>query len=665
MEKFQILKDLVAILICAVPVVYLFHRLKQSPVIGFVVSGMLIGPFGLSWINDVETVNTLATLGVMILLFSLGLEFSLKKLLETRVAVFGTGPLQVMGTTAVVMVVAHYFGASYASSLLYGVLIALSSTTVLMRVLADRGEIDSVHGRIGLGVSIFQDLCTIPVMVLIPLVAKGEGSLIAVAMTLAKAIAVIVAVFIVARYLFPALLNIILRTHSKELFVMTSVLMFFGTAWATSLAGISLALGSFLAGLILSESEYGQQIFSDVRPFRDSLNCLFFISMGMLVNPGFIGRHLAVIIGMTVAIVIGKALFASGAVWATQFPLHVAIVSGITLAQVGEFSFILLQEAAGTGLVSTESYQMILASSLMTMMLAPANVSAIRNLVGRRDWQKPALQPSAPRTEAVSKNLLQDHVIICGFGEAGRNIARTLKANSIPYIILELSGQRAREAASYGEPVMFGDCTSAHILSLAGVSRARVIVFVISDPYAARLAIRAARNANREIVILTRTKRINDMDELWDQGSTEVIAEEFEASLELMTRVLRAYNAPRALVAAEIKAIRTERFGIFRSRPTTVPRIRLSSELDIYTETWEVPEGSPWHGRGVAETRLRGETGALFLGIIRRGRTINNPPADEPIYSGDRLVVTGTKEQLKKAVEMLTHGWSDTIGRGQ
>ena len=658
MEEVQILKDLVVILVCAVPVVYLFHRLKQSPVIGFMISGILIGPFALSLIDDVETVNTLATVGVMILLFSLGLEFSLKKLLETRVAVFASGPLQMAGTTAAVAVVAHFLGATLQAGLLYGTLIGVSSTAVFMRVLSDRGETDSVHGRIGLGVCIFQDLCTIPVMVLIPLLATGERAMFPVIIAVAKALAIIVAMYVVARYLFPVLLTAILRAHSKELFLITSVLMFLGTAWATSLAGISLALGSFLAGLILSESEYGQQIFADVRPFRDSLNCLFFIAMGMLVNPVFIGANVLAILGMTAAIVIGKSLIATGAVWATRFPAHVAIVSGISLAQIGEFSFILLQAAASAGLVSTGAYQMILASSLVTMVLAPANFNLVRWLVGRRDWRAPSAGGSGGSVE-IAKDQLHDHVIICGFGEAGRNIARALKANGIRYIVLELSAQRVREGARYGEPIMFGDCASAHILELAGIARARVIVFVISDPYAARMAIRNARNANREIVILTRTKRITDMDELWDQGSTEVIAEEFEASLELMTRVLRAYNAPRALVAAEIKSIRTERFGIFRSRPATVPRIRLSSELDIYTETWEVPEGSTWHGRSVAETRLRSATGVLILGIIRSGRTINNPPADEKICSRDRLVLSGTKEQLGKAIEMLTHGPSN------
>lgn len=641
---------------CAAPVVYLFHRLKQSPIVGFVLSGVLIGPFGLSLIRDVTNVNTLAILGVMILLFSLGLEFSLKKLMETRVAVFITGPLQMAGTAIPVILLARHLGVSTGTGLIYGILIAVSSTTVLMKMLAERSEVDSLHGRIGLGISIFQDLCTVPMIVAIPLLASGKAVLPAVLTALGKAAVIIAAVVMVARYLFPILLGGILRTRSKELFLITSVFMFLGTAWVTSIAGISLALGSFLAGLILSESEYGHQIFAEVRPFRDSLNSLFFISVGMLVDPVVIVRNLAAILGMSAALIIGKALITTVAAVASRVPLQVGILTGVALAQIGEFSFIILQASAAVGLVTARAYQTLLTSSLLTMVFTPVLFGVARRLVGRRDWQQTKWPTWAKATELglAAPAVLEDHVIICGFGVGGRNIARVLKANRIPYIVLDLNAQSVTEARDEGEPVLFGDCSSAHILELAGIHRARVIVFAISDPFAARLAVGVARRMNRELVILTRTKYVADMDALWDTGSTEVIAEEFEAALELVTRILRVYNAPRALVAAEIKSIRDLRFGIFREDRATVPRIRLSSDVDVYTETWDVPQGSPWNGTTVADSRLRSDTGVLILGIIRENRTLNNPGPDEQIVSGDRLVLSGTKEQLRKAIQTLT-----------
>jgi CPA2 family monovalent cation:H+ antiporter-2 len=653
-EEIRFLRDLVIVFGCATPVVYLFHRLRQSPIVGFMVSGMLVGPYGFSLIADTESVRTLAAIGVMILLFSLGLEFSLKKLMETRVAVFVTGPLQMAGTIVPVMLAARYLGAPLRTGFVYGALVAVSSTAVLMKMLVERAEVNALHGRVALGISIFQDLCTVPLIIAIPLLAKGEAAVYAMWTALAWAVAVVALVVVVARYVFPLLLEGILRTRSKELFLITSIFMFLGTAWVTSKIGISLALGSFLAGLILSESEYGHQIFAEVRPFRDSLNSLFFVSVGMLVDPAFIARHAGLVAGITLAVVIGKTLVIVGAAAASRIAVKVGLLSGAALAQVGEFSFIMLQAASDAGLVGARAYQAILASSLVSMVLAPPLFSAVRRLGGAiagrgADGRAAAALPAAASPAAG----MHDHVIICGFGVGGRSIASVLKADGIPYVIVDLNAQSVREAARAGEPVVFGDCTSTHILETAGIGRARVIVLVISDPFATRLAVGSARRMSREIVILTRTKYVADIDDLWDLGSTEVIAEEFEASLELVTRILRVYNAPRAMVAAQIKSIREQRFGIFRERRATVPRIRLSSDLDVYAETWEMPQGCAWDGATVAQTRLRSESGALILGIIRGERTVNNPGPDERLYAGDRLVMSGTKEQLKKAFELL------------
>ncbi len=651
-----LLRDLVIVFGCAAPVVYLFHYLKQSPIVGFVITGVIVGPYGLHLIRDVESVRTLAAVGIMILLFSLGLEFSLKKLMETRVAVLISGPLQMLGTMALVLLAASHMGIRASAAIIYGMLIALSSTAVFMKMLSERRETDSIHGRIGLGIAIFQDLCTVPFMIAIPVMAAKGALLVSVAAALAKSVALIVIVLAAARYLFPILLRGILQTRSKELFLITSIFMFLGTAWATANAGISLGLGSFMAGLILSESEYGHHIFAEVRPFRDSLNSLFFVSIGMLVNPGFLAGRVLLILAMTAAIVGGKILITTGAVMACRIPLQPALLSGVALAQIGEFSFVLLQAAEALKIIDAGPYQIILGCSVLSMVLTPILFGLSRSLLSRyaRDWNPRISLGRSAEANGRQFEDVKDHAIICGFGLSGRNIARVLKANRIPYIVIDLNEQRVSESRKEGEPVIFGDCTSTHILEMAGARRSRVIAFVISDPFAARLAIRAAREMSRDIVVLTRTKYVADMDDLWDQGSTEVIAEEFEASLELITRILRVYNAPRSLVAAEIKSIRDQRFGIFRERRATVPRIRLSSELDIYSETWQVPEGWPGNGKKVFETGLRAQTGVLILGIIRENRTLNNPGPNESLLGGDRLVLSGTKEQLNNAIQLLS-----------
>lgn len=656
MHEFGMLGDLVVVFGCAAAVVYVFHRLNQSPIVGFMITGTLIGPYGFSLVHDLDSIHTLATVGLMILLFSLGLEYSLKKLMETRIAVLLTGPLQTLGTGLVVTLIARQAGASLQAAIVYGMLVALSSTAIFMKMLSDRGEIDSVHGRIGLGIAIFQDLATIPFMVAIPLMASEETSFSSVGLSVAKAALLILGVLVVARYVFPLILRNILKTQSKELFLITATFLFLGTAWVSAAAGISLALGSFLAGLVLSESDCGQHIFAEVRPFRDGLNSLFFISLGMLVDPSFIAHNAGSVLLITTAVIFGKTLITTAAVAASRIPLHPALFAGTALAQLGEFSFVLLQAAVAAGIVGGGPYQILLACSVVSMIVSPLFFRLTRNLVMRfaRDWD-PGLRIGHAENNEQELERLRDHVIICGNGLGGQNIARALKANGIPYIIVDLNEQGVREARREAESILFGDCTNAHTLELAGIRRSRVIVFVVSDPFAARLGIKLAREMMPEIVVLARTKYVADMDALWDQGSTEVIAEEFEASLELMTRILRVYNAPRSMVAAEIKSIREQRFGFFRDRKITVPRIRLSNELDIYTETWQAPAQWGWNDARVSEIGLREKTGSLILGIIRKNLTLNNPDPNMKLAGGDRLVLSGTKDQLNRAITLLSH----------
>jgi monovalent cation:H+ antiporter-2, CPA2 family len=657
MQDFVLIRDLVIVFGCTAPIVYLFHRLKQPPVIGFMITGAIIGPFGFSLIDSVESVQTLAIVGLMILLFSVGLEFSVKKLLELRRAVLVAGPLQLAGTTLLIALTANLFGIRFIDGLIYGILLSQSSTAIIIKVLEPRREVDSVHGRVGMGISIFQDLSTVPLVIAIPLMAASQTSPAVIASILLKSVLLIAAVVFAGRYIFPSLLRIVLRTRNRELFLITSVFIFFATAWVSSSIGVSLALGSFLAGLILSDSEYGHHVFAEIRPFRDGLNSLFFVSIGMYVNPGFLFANPWLVVGVLAATIAGKFLIATLAAMALRIPVHVAALSGVSLAQVGEFSFILLIPAAAAGLVSDAPYQVILACSVMSMMVIPLIYGPARKLIGRRalKWKPRSGSAYAPKQASTPISEVTDHVIICGFGLSGRNISRVLKGNNIPYVIVDLNEEVVREARIQEEPVYFGDCTSTHTLKMMGIRRARAIVFVISDPFAAWMAVGAARELNREVAILTRTKYVTDIDALWDQGSTEVVAEEFEASLELLTRVLRIYNSPRAMIAEEIRTIRSRRFGLFRE--PTVPRIRLSNDLEVFSETWRAP-GTDWiwNGFRIESTGLREETGCLILGIIRENQAMNNPSPDELLLNGDSLVLSGTKNQLFRAITLLSRG---------
>jgi CPA2 family monovalent cation:H+ antiporter-2 len=639
MEQVPFLRDLVVVYSFSAAVVYLFHKLNQSAIVGFLVAGILVGPYGLSLVGGTESVHVLAEIGVMLLLFSLGLEFSLEKLLQMRHVVLGTGSAQIITTILLVLAVTVYLDISPPMGVFLGFLIALSSTAIVVKVLMERREIDSIHGRVALGLLIFQDLCVVPMIVIIPLLAGQETHWLAVGQALLTAFLIIAAVVIVARYVFPLVLHQIVGTRSKELFVITAILMFLGTAWITSEAGFSLALGAFLAGLILSGSEYSHQVFADIRPLRDSLNSLFFISMGMLVDPAFVWSHLGTVLAVLGSVVIGKALIVAGAVLVTGLPLQVAILNGLGLAQIGEFS--------------------ILSVAVVTMILTPSFFSLSRLLVSVPIVGKWAVLTSRARTIReldAAKEELKDHVILCGFGASGRNIARALKANNIAYVVLELNAQTVRGERRNGEPIYFGDCTDSKILEHAGILQARVIVFAISDPFSTRRVVRVTRDLNRDIVILIRTRYISEFDELYKLGATEVVSEEFEASIELLTRILRIFHLPRQLVALEVKSIREGRYGLFRKSKATVPRLRLSKDLDVYTEAVAVKKESAVCNKAIAESGLRRKSGALILGIVRDGQTINNPSASETILPGDLLILSGSKDQLDHAMQLLFYG---------
>jgi len=656
MEQSHFLKDLVIVYGLAAVVVFFFRKLNQSNIVGFLITGILIGPFGFSLVNDTNSVHNLAEIGVMLLLFSLGLEFSFKKLMLIRKVVFGTGSVQVISTLLLVFAVAALSGMRLQVAVFFGFLAALSSTAIVVKMLFDRGETDTIHGKVSLGILIFQDLCVVPMIVLVPLLAETGPVWLPLATALGKALVVIVLVILLARYAFPWFLSHIVGMRSKELLVITAIWLLLGMSWALSLFGFSLALGAFLAGLTISESEFSRQIFADMRPFRDGLNSLFFISIGMLVDVRFVLDNAATVFYLVMGIVVGKAILTTLSVVITRMPLRVAILVGLSMAQIGEFSFILLEAGMRTGLVEPSWYQKILSASVATMMLTPLFFRISHSLGSNSRFytliQKFGTRSSILELDAQTETM-QDHVVICGFGITGRNIARVLKANQISYLVLELNSRTMQEQKRNGEPIFYGDCTDEGILMHAGIMKARVIILAISDPIATRVAVKTAKNLNSDIVILARNKYLAEIDELLNLGATEVISDELESSIELLARILRVYHMPRQVVAQEIKSIRDARYSIFRNLDTTVPRLRLSTKLDVYTETHAVEHGSPLCGLTIYQTEFRKKTGTLILGIIREKDTINNPHPSVTIEAGNLLIMSGTKEQLKKAIQFI------------
>jgi CPA2 family monovalent cation:H+ antiporter-2 len=558
-----LLNDLLILLAASLPIAFLCSRLRVPVIVGFMLTGVAIGPAGLGLIRQAAEVELLAEIGVVLLLFTIGLEFSLKRLMEMKRLVLGGGGLQVVLTTLLVLGLCLAVGRAFNQALFIGFLFALSSTAIVLKSYMDRAEIDTPHGRAGVGILLFQDLCIVPMMLLTPILSGREGSSFGnIALRLGTALAVVAGIILAARTVVPLLLKHIVQLRSPEVFIIFVVLVSLGTAWLTSLFGMSMALGAFVAGLVLSESEYSHQIVSDVLPFRDVFNSIFFISVGMLLSVHFLFTHLFSVLGLVVALIVGKMLLTWLAVyWLCHSP-RIALMVGLGLAQIGEFSFILAKVGAAQGLLAGEEYQHFLAAAILSMIVTPLFISLAPRAGG---WLQARFAPQAshePETSVAQP--LTHHVIVVGYGLNGRNLSRVLQRIEIPYRVLELNAETVRQARAAGVPIEYGDAVRREVLLHAGIQRAAVLVVAISDPLASRHTVALARELNPALSIIVRTRYLSELPELYELGATQVIPEEFETSIEIFARVLEDYGIAAEIIERETEAVREAGYEVLR-----------------------------------------------------------------------------------------------------
>src|SRR5438270_3471282 len=529
MTELDFLRDLVVLFGASIAVVYGFNRLRLPAVVGFLVAGALLGPYGLDVVDNVARVEVFAEVGVVLLLFTIGVEFSLGQLRSLR-TVAGAGLLQVGSAVGLSALAVIAFGLPLNQGVFWGFLAAMSSTAVVLKMVTERGETNSPHGRLIIGVLIVQDLAVVPMMVLTPVLGgRGEAGLLAVLWSVAKAALAVLLILVAARYLVPRLLIEVVRSRSRELFLITIVLICLGIAWLSSLAGLSLALGAFIAGLILSESEYSHQAMAEVLPFRYGFNSLFFIAIGMLFNFRVLLAHPILVTSLVLVMVIGKSLTAAAAAIASGYAWRPAILMGMALAQVGEFSFILSKVGKDVGLLSLDSFQLFLAVSVLTLLLTPFLIAIVLRIARRAEaiqrlhhWSRPSGLIEEPPVR------LRDHTIIAGYGINGRNLAKVLRETEIPFVIVEMDGDAVRHEQKKEVPIYFGDVTHPQTLRRLGIQEARALVLAISDPLATRRAIKVAREMNLRIHIISRTRYLREIDDLRASGADQVVPEEFE-----------------------------------------------------------------------------------------------------------------------------------------
>ncbi|TAN45909.1 MAG: hypothetical protein EPN22_00765 [Nitrospirae bacterium] len=649
------LKALVIIFSASAVMVYVLHRLNVPSIVGFLIAGVVIGPYGIGLVKDIHSVEVLAELGVILLLFTIGIEFSTSRLGRMKKAIISGGGSQVLLTIGLSSASAYLLTERVEQSVFIGFLIALSSTAVVLKILSDRGETDTPHGRMMLGILICQDLCVVPLMLLVPILSGEGNSIIEVMLKMGKAALIVGLVLLSSRWIVPSVLHKVVHTRSRELFITTIILLCLGIALLTAEFGLSLALGAFLAGIIISESEYAHQATSDILPFKDSFIGMFFVSTGMLMDIGFFVNNFFKI---TIAVAIILVLKTTAGLIASLIagaPSRSAVHAGLGIAQIGEFSFVLAVTGKASGLINDNFYQLFLSSSVVTMMLTPFVLMAAPSLsawiTARHLLAKAGRRRNVSEAEG-SPRKKQDHVIIIGFGLNGRNLVRVLKETGIPYVVLEMNSDTVREMKKKGEPIYYGDGTSRELLHKIGLERARLLVIAISDPAATRRTVSIARHENPGIEILVRTRYVSEIDDLKSLGANEVIPEEFETSIEIFSKVLHKYNFPNNIILDMVEKIRSDSYTALRGGGLHKSHLfeKYSWLPDMEIDGYMVTEGSRLVGNTIAGLQVRKKTGSTIIAVRRGSEVHTNPSPDFSIRAGDIILFTGNRDNMNAAL---------------
>ena len=562
MDNLTYLGDLAVIMGVAVVVVAFLHRFGIPSIAGFIVSGLLVGPHVLGLVGDIQQVELLAEIGVVLLLFGIGMELDLDRVKRLWRPIIIGGTLQVGLTIIIALITAKLLSLPTNAGIVIGCLIAVSSTAIVLRGLEVRREIDAPHGRLTLGILIFQDLAVVPIMLIIPVLGSPAANADWILRALLESALILIAVLLAARLIVPRVLHLVAATRQRPLFVLAVLLVCIGTAWAASSAGVSLALGAFLAGMVVAGSGYRHQAIADVIPFREVFSSIFFISIGMLLSPrGFLDNALPILL-ILIAILIGKSIvvFATGILM--RLPLRISILAAVALAQVGEFSFVISKSALEHGLLSESLLNIIIPASIVSMFIAPLALAAGPRLAAGIGKVKPLTRLLNVRSvEEIPERAdgLRDHVIIGGYGFAGERLAAALGECRVPYIVIDLNPGNVARAAARGEPAYYGDITSAAVLSRLGVENARVLVLVINDPGAIERATKSARSLAPGLHIIVRTNYLQDIKSLLVAGADEIVPAELEAAVEITSKIMEKCGVAFNHIEEHLGRIR--RFG--------------------------------------------------------------------------------------------------------
>ncbi|MBK8229543.1 MAG: cation:proton antiporter [Candidatus Eisenbacteria bacterium] len=658
MGSVPLLDEIALIVALGVAVTLVLSRIKVPSVAGLLLAGAIAGPFGLRLVPSVHAIELLAEVGVVLLLFTIGLEFSLSRLRQIFRDVALGGALQVGLTVGVTFVAARLLGKGNGEALFYGFVFALSSTAIVLRSLAEKRELNAPHGRFITGTLLFQDLCVVPMVLVIPLLATPghpAGAALEVALALGKAFVVVVLTFVLARILVPRLFQWVEAARSREVFLLTVIALCIGTAWFTSLAGVSLALGAFLGGVIVADTEHGHRAMGDMLPLRDVFLSLFFVSLGMLFDIRVLFEQPLLCLALVVGFLAVKAILATLSALAMGFPATVAWAAGLGLAQFGEFGFVIARLAETSGVVSAESMRPLLASGVISMFVTPFLFRAAPHMMAGARLLAPLERKMHLRgiDEADEGGTVpRDHVVVVGFGLGGRVISEALVACGTAHVVLELDAERARAARASGLPVFYADAASEEALQHAHLGTARAMVLLMNDPIAAARVAGAARRVAPQVPILARARYLTEREELLTAGARDVVAEEVEGSVEILARLLRWLEAPRNVIEDRVRTLRVSTQSSERRQTLPRPSLGEQSALEeLKVESLLIREAAD--GLTLAGLSLRKRTGALVVAIRRNGTLIEQPDPHEPVRAGDLAYLVGTSRAVRAAAALL------------
>ena len=649
--------QLILVLLGAAVVVVVICRLvRLPPILGYLLVGMVVGPNALAWVPATAETRHLAEFGIVFLMFSIGLEFSLPQLKSMRRAVFGLGFAQVAITTVGAMLALHVLDYGWPAGFALGGALAMSSTAIVSKMLAERMELGTPHGRDAMGILLFQDLAVVAFLIVLPSLSKGGGEL---AMDLAfasmKALVVLVLILFAGQKPMRAWFHLVARQRSSELFMLNLLLITLGLAALTELAGLSLALGAFLAGMLIAETEYRYQVDEDIKPFRDVLLGLFFVTVGMALDLSIVARNLPWVLLLLVVPVVAKLVLIVALSRVFGAPPGPALRTGFYLAQAGEFALVLLAVAVNLHLVSGAIAQVVLAAMVLSMLSAPLLIHFADPIVRKltaNDWLARAAQITRIAATTMAR---QNHVIVCGFGRSGQNLARLLETEEIPFIALDADPQRVREAAGDGSSVVYGDAGRKEALFAAGLAKARAVVITFADTAVALRILHYVHDERPELPVVVRTLDDSELDRLLDAGAAEVVPEVLEGSLMLATHSLLLLGVPLNRVLKRIRAIREERYGLFRGFFHGASDVADAAEnLQPRLHSVHLPDRAHAVGKALAALELQGKV--EVTGVRRKGARSQRPGPDWVFEPGDVVVLLGRPEDLALAEQRFLEG---------